>query len=181
VTLLQAGDAIANPQTDSSGGTHPKLPSPARFFAAMIVYLFLAGVSLFGPNAAKVASRFGALVALVMALAPPTPSQPIGPGNRPLIIRFLNLLNSYLIAGSVSVAGQSPQQINPSTLVPNNPGPASTVGGGTPGPGQGATVLGPGVLGGVAAPGNAFQSSSTYTPGGPTQVLKQPLGTGGVA
>src|SRR5580704_17341721 len=71
VTLLQAGDAIASggqTTTNSQGVsvTAPKLPSPSRFFAAMIAYLMLAGAAMFGPNAAKVASRLGAVAALAI-------------------------------------------------------------------------------------------------------------------
>lgn len=111
ITMLQAGDAIASGgQKNAEGVTSPKLPSPSRFFAAMIAYLMLAGVALFGPNAAKVASRLGALAALAMMLAPPDLSKPIGQGNRPLIMRFLNLLNSYLIAGPITQPRQTPTQ-----------------------------------------------------------------------
>jgi hypothetical protein len=159
--MMQAGDAIASGgQVDQTTGvTSPKLPSPSRFFASIIVFLFLAGLAAFGEGAAKFASRFGALVALVIVLAPPNPSQPIGSGNRPLVIRFLNLLNSYMIAGAVTQVAQAPQPIaiNPATGAPANPGPAGA-----------GTVLGPGVIG---LPGG----------GGPTQINQNPVGVGGVA
>lgn len=186
VTLLQAGDAIASggqTTTNAQGvsTTAPKLPSPSRFFAAMIAYLMLAGAAMFGPNAAKVASRLGAVAALAIALAPPVSPKikPIGPGNQPLIIRFLNLLNSYLLAGAVSQPGQAPAPINPNTLVPSNPGPGGT-GSGAGGLGLGSTILGPGVLGGVSS-SDAESGSSPYTPGGPTQQYTHPIGSGGVA
>jgi len=175
ITLLQAGDAIASGgQANADGTTSPKLPSPSRFFATMIAFLFLAGLAAFGQGAAKFASRFGGLVVLVLALAPPNAQQPIGPGNRPLIMRFLNLLNSYMIGGAVTQAGQPPQPIaiNPATGVPANPGPGGS-----------STVLGPGVLGAGGLTGGGGIGSSPYSGGttGPTQINKNPVGTGGVA
>src|SRR5580692_416660 len=95
VVLMMTGDALAGGPQGQLGGA--KLPSPSRYFGAMIAYLMLAGVALFGEGAAKVASRLGGVAMLAIMLAPPNIGQPIGPGNRPLLLRFLNLLNSYLI------------------------------------------------------------------------------------
>jgi len=139
----------------------------------MIAFLFLAGLAAFGQGAAKFASRFGALVVLVLVPAPRDPKQPIGPGNRPLIMRFLNVLNSYMISGAVTQAAQPPVPIaiNPATGVPANPGP-----------GGAGTVLGPGVLGAGPLSGTGI-GQGAYSGGttGPTQINKNPVGTGGVA
>jgi len=109
VLLVQIGDAIITGEQGSLGG--PKLPRPSRFFATMIAFLFLSGLAAFGQGAAKFAARFGALVTLVILLAPADPTQKAGPGNRPLIMRFLNLLNSYMIAGPISQPGQTSVQV----------------------------------------------------------------------
>jgi len=169
VVLMMTGDSLAGGAQGQLGGG--KLPQPSRYFGAMIAYLMLAGLALFGPGAAKIAGRLGGVAALAIILAPPDLSKPIGPGNRPLVMRFLNLLNSYLIAGAVSQAGQTPSvanPINPKTLVPATPGPGKN------------TILGPGVLGGVPT-STAESGQSTYVPGGPTQILNHPIGAGGVA
>jgi hypothetical protein len=93
VTVVQTGDALA----EQSG---PTLPNPGRYFATMIAFLFLAGLALFGPNASKFAGRFGALVTLVVFLAPSDATKPPGPGNRPLILRFLRWLAAFTTAGA---------------------------------------------------------------------------------
>jgi len=111
---MQIGDAISNAGvktttnadgTSSTQTTTPKLPSPSRFFAAMIVYLMLAGLAAFGPAMAKLAGRLGGLVALVIVLAPPDSSQPISSTNQPLVMRFLALLVSYTVGGPISTPG----------------------------------------------------------------------------
>jgi hypothetical protein len=157
IVFVMTGDALASSQRGPQGG--PKLPQPARYFAAMVAYLMLAGLSAFGPNAAKLASRLGGLAALAFLLAPPNPTQAIGPGNRPLIMRFLAWLNAVEVGGFISQPAQAQTQS----------GIGSNGGTGVASPsGAGSSTALPG-----AAPGSVISTGTLGLPGGggPTQIF----------
>lgn len=87
VMFIETGDALAK-----ASGKKFSLPQPQRYVATMVAYLILAGMAAFSERLGRVATALGGLVALTIVLAPPRPTQPVGPGNEPLIVSFFGWL-----------------------------------------------------------------------------------------
>ena len=92
VVALLTGDALGQ----SSGGSKITLPQPSRYFASMVVYLMLAALAAAGEKTARLAGALGGVALLTIALAPSDITKPPGPGNRPLVIRFLAWLSAVM-------------------------------------------------------------------------------------
>jgi hypothetical protein len=150
VVLVQTGDALAGGPQGPLGG--PKLPNPARYFAAMIAYLMLAGLALFGDKAGKLAASLGGVAALAILIAPSTP------GGKPLIMRFLSYLNSMLVAGPISAPNQS--QVGPARSGSSYSGDTAPVYPGNPDQFPPGTVARPGQVPGYTGQPPGFDPNN---------------------
>lgn len=121
VLVVITGDQLG--QNTPGGPGSFKLVNPSRYFATVVVYLFLAALALVNDRTAKFAATFGALVMGVVLLTPTNPGQPIGPGNRPLVVRFFNWLAALYQSGPTKPPG-----IGPSTSITPNDASTLTIG-----------------------------------------------------
>lgn len=125
---VETMDALAN----SSGGKF-KLPSPSRYFAAMVVFLMLAGVAMFGTKAGRLASAFGGVATLAIVAAPGAK------GKTSPVLGALKYIDGLL---------KSPPTTLTSTLPPtpyaNTPAPTASAAGppGPNNPAEGKTTQG---------------------------------------
>lgn len=93
---LQAADSIS--QGD--------LPPPAKLLGSLVVFVLLSVFALIGDSEARLAGRFGALVLLVIVIAPADPKQPYGPGNEALAVRIIQWLSNLGATTTPAGSGQ---------------------------------------------------------------------------
>lgn len=124
---VETMDALAN----SSGGKF-KLPSPSRYFAAMVVFLMLAGVAMFGTKAGRLASAFGGVATLAIVAAPGAK------GKTSPVLGALKYIDGLLKS--------PPSNLTPAAATPyaNTPAPTASAAGppGPTNPAEGKTTQG---------------------------------------
>lgn len=84
-----------------SGGQGFALPDPSRYFAALIVYISLAGVAMFGDKVGKVAAGLGGVAALAMLLAPTKRT------GKPLAMSLVDFSTQITTGGFQGGAGEA--------------------------------------------------------------------------
>lgn len=137
VVGVQTADALSGAYTGKFS-----LPAPNRYFAAIVVYLMLAGMAMFGPRPARLAVSFGGLSALVIMLAPSAASVKAGKPQS-VLVSALSYLNQMITGGSIGATHSSPSTTPPSTVGPITVSPGALAPGqtGTAGVTPGVTDL----------------------------------------
>lgn len=92
---LQVGSAL-------NGGA---MPEPVQLAGGMIAYGMLAVGAMFSPSFGRLAGALGGVLLLVVAMAPPHPSKPVGRGNEPLLVRFFGWLRTWPTTAGALPAG----------------------------------------------------------------------------
>jgi hypothetical protein len=141
VMSAQTVDALSG-----SGGGGFSLPDPSRYFAAVLVYMSLAAVAMFGDRPGKLAAGFGGVAALAMLMAPTKRT------GKPLAMSLVDFF-AQLTGGGVEGAANA------------SSGPAINTPGGPTGPVVSSPSSTPGTV--VGAGGSPQgQPAGTYVPPG---------------
>lgn len=123
IMSIQTFDALSN----STGGKL-NLPDPSRYFATMVVFLFLAAGAMFGDKAGRLAGAFGGVAALAIALAP-------GKNGKSPIVGALGYFSQLLKQPPSVATGPNAPRLNDTQFTTTastpaaNLGPTSAVGG----------------------------------------------------
>ena len=116
-----SGPTSTGTDATSNQSTGAKLPDPGRYFAAVVVYLSLAAVAMFGEKPGRLAGAFGGVAALAILLAPTKASKAAGKPS-PLIMSVLNYANQIMSGGVGGVGtGGSGTGASTPTTGPNSP------------------------------------------------------------
>jgi hypothetical protein len=98
-----------------SGGGGFSLPDPSRYFAAIIVYMSLAAVAMFGDKPGKLAAGFGGVAALAMLIAPTKRT------GKPLAMSLTDFFTQVIEGGLQKPTGSSAPAAGPGYVNPNAP------------------------------------------------------------